>query len=79
MDCVELVELVTAYLEDALDEADRRRFEEHLAACEACRRYVDQMELVVARLGTPPSERLSDTTRTRLLQAFVEWNGEQPT
>src|SRR5947209_10781737 len=43
MVCIELVELVTDYFEGALSEGDRRRFEEHLAACGPCVRYVEQL------------------------------------
>ena len=42
MPCRELVELITDYLEDRLSPVDRRRFETHLATCEAC-------------LGMPPA------------------------
>ena len=37
MDCNELVELVTAYLDNALDEETRARFEAHLTECDGCR------------------------------------------
>ena len=43
MPCRELVELVTDYLEDRLSPADRARFEAHLAECEYCETYLDQM------------------------------------
>jgi anti-sigma factor RsiW len=45
--CRELVELVTDYLDDALPDADRARFEGHLAACEGCDRYVEQIRTTV--------------------------------
>ena len=40
MDCRECVELVTAYLEGELDQ---RQFVAHVAGCEGCRRYPDQI------------------------------------
>ena len=45
--CRELVELVTDYLEDSLLVTERARFEAHLAECEACRAYVDQMRATI--------------------------------
>ena len=45
--CRELVELVTDYLQNALPAHERARFDAHLAACEACRIYVDQMRTTV--------------------------------
>jgi anti-sigma factor RsiW len=38
--CVELVELVTDYLEGALSPSEHDRVERHLGACENCTRYV---------------------------------------
>ena len=38
LSCRALVELVTDYLEGALPDATRLRFEEHLAACADCPR-----------------------------------------
>jgi MEDS: MEthanogen/methylotroph, DcmR Sensory domain/Putative zinc-finger len=51
MPCRELVELVTAYLDDVLPPAERARCDEHLRTCVGCRAYVAQMELVVGALG----------------------------
>ncbi|HLZ38790.1 MAG TPA: zf-HC2 domain-containing protein, partial [Mycobacteriales bacterium] len=43
IDCQDLVELVTEYLEGTLPPELRRRFEDHLALCEGCDTYVEQM------------------------------------
>src|SRR5262245_23386539 len=51
MPCRELAELVTAYLDGALPEAERGRCDGHLRTCPGCRGYVAQMELVVSALG----------------------------
>lgn len=45
--CSDAVALVTEYLEDALEEADLHRFEQHLGGCQACRVYVDQIRRTV--------------------------------
>jgi anti-sigma factor RsiW len=45
--CRELAELVTDYLEGALSTAERARFEAHLAACEGCKRYLEQIRTTV--------------------------------
>ena len=49
--CRELVELVTAYLEDELDRDARRRFDEHIHGCDGCTAYLEQMRLTVAVVG----------------------------
>ena len=45
--CVEVVELVTHYLDDALDERDRAAVEQHLASCEGCVIFVAQIRQTV--------------------------------
>lgn len=71
--CQELVELVTDYLEGRLSPTDHARFEAHLAACEACRAYLDQFRDTITALGRLPEESLSADARQTLLQAFRDW------
>jgi len=73
MSCRELVELVTDYLEDALDHVTRQRFEAHLGECDGCVAYVEQMRTTVQVLGDLPEESLSPDVRDRLLDAFRGW------
>jgi anti-sigma factor RsiW len=72
--CRELVELVTEYLEDRLPPAERARFEAHLAICDGCQAYVDQMRDTLRALGRLPEERLSTGVRETLMVAFREWH-----
>ncbi len=46
--CQQLVELVTAYLDDVLTDSDRIRVQEHLAECDDCAGYVAQMRTVIS-------------------------------
>jgi anti-sigma factor RsiW len=73
MDCNEFVELVTAYLEGQLDPATERRFVEHLAECDGCDRYLDQIRRTVRSLGHLPADGLDPAARDRLLVAFRNW------
>lgn len=68
--CQELVELVTDYLEGALDADATARFEQHLAACPGCETYLNQMKETASRLGEIPVETLSEDMQTTLLSAF---------
>lgn len=52
LSCQEVVELVTAYLEDALPPGRRALVQAHLDACDDCARYLDQIRATVAALGT---------------------------
>ena len=49
--CEEIRELLNAHLDGELSVEDRRRVEEHLAACEACRRELAGTERVWRALG----------------------------
>ena len=72
--CQELVEIVSDYLEGALSEADRERFDAHLEICEGCRRYLDQMRTTIRVVGTLTEDNLDPGARDQLLQLFREWN-----
>lgn len=74
--CKELVELVTDYLEGALSPTDTRRFEEHLATCTGCTRYVEQMRQTIQITGQLREESLSEEARTNLLAAFRDWKAD---
>jgi hypothetical protein len=71
--CKEIVELVTAYLEDALAPADRERFEEHLVFCDGCDLYLDQMRQAIAVTGRLDGGKLPAALEERLLEAFRDW------
>jgi len=70
--CREIVELVTAYLEDALDPADRERFEEHLVFCDGCGNYLEQLRTTV-RLSSRARQELPAELEAQLLEAFRGW------
>jgi len=73
MDCNELVELVTAYLEGALDDESRARFEIHLQACDGCENYLQQFRETISTLGKIGNHQLDAAFRDRLLSAFRHW------
>jgi anti-sigma factor RsiW len=71
LNCDELVELVTDYVEGALDDETLRRVEDHLTGCDGCTSYVDQMRQTIATLGSSlPDVELTDEARNALLAAF---------
>ena len=73
MTCKELIETITAYLDGALPDTDRRRFDTHIANCPYCAEYLAQMRGTVARLGTLDETALSHGAREQLLAAFRDW------
>lgn len=73
LSCQELVELVTDYLEGALSEEERLRFEDHIGRCGACKIYLEQIRQTVALLGRLPEPALSPDAERELLEAFRGW------
>jgi anti-sigma factor RsiW len=70
--CKEFVELVTDYLDGALPEDERARFEAHLAECDGCAGYLDDMRRLVDSLHQAPEPPPDPATRDALLRAFRE-------
>ena len=74
--CRQVVELVTDYLEDALSEADRRRFERHLAGCPHCTEYLAQMRETIRLAGRVTADDLTPAMRTDLTDLYRRWRAE---
>ena len=74
--CHELVELVTDYLEGALGDADRARFEEHIDPCKHCAAYVEQMRDTIRLMGEIEPGGLAPEMERELLAAFRDWKAE---
>jgi len=68
--CQEIVELVTDYLEGAMDAPLRASFEAHLAGCPHCTHYVEQIEATIRIAGTIAADDLPEEFRAGLLEAF---------
>jgi hypothetical protein len=73
LDCIEVVELVTDFLEDALSDDVRTRVEMHLVMCRGCDLYfaqargtIDAVSALSANGGDPEGMR-------ELLEAFRGW------
>jgi anti-sigma factor RsiW len=75
--CREMVELVTDYLEGALDERDQERFARHLGGCDGCTAYLEQMRLTLRLAGRIEPEAIDPAFRDRLVEAFRGWAEER--
>ena len=71
--CIELVEVITDYLEGAMPARKRRLLEEHLAACDGCTAYVEQMRRTIETAGRLRAEDIPPELEERLLVAFENW------
>jgi predicted anti-sigma-YlaC factor YlaD len=72
--CAELVELVTDYLDGALEPELVERFEEHLVLCDGCSIHVEQMAETIRVAGALREEDLQPELAERLLVAFRGWH-----
>jgi anti-sigma factor RsiW len=75
--CKELVELVTDYLEGALTFEDKERFESHLAACDGCTAYLQQMRKTIQTVGNLEDSSLSPKAKESLLRRFRNWKAKE--
>jgi predicted anti-sigma-YlaC factor YlaD len=73
LDCREVVEMVTDYLEGAMAPGDRRRFDDHLDDCDDCQAYLEQMRTVLRVAGRPIADAVPPETMAGLLRAFRDW------
>jgi anti-sigma factor RsiW len=74
--CQEVVELVSDYLEGALSDGERRRFERHLAGCPHCTEYLVQMRETIALTGRLVPEDFSPQMRAEFAELFRRWREE---
>jgi predicted anti-sigma-YlaC factor YlaD len=65
--CRDMSELVTDYLERALSIRKRLDMWWHLARCEACRHYYDQMRRTIGLLRRLPPNPPKDTTEEHIV------------
>jgi anti-sigma factor RsiW len=58
--CIEVAEAVSAYLDGAVDEGERRRIERHLAGCLGCSAALDQFRTVIDISGELTAADIAD-------------------
>jgi anti-sigma factor RsiW len=73
--CIEVVEMVTDYLEGALPARKRRLLEQHLAGCDGCDAYLEQMRRTIETTGRLREEDIPAELEERLRLAFESWKG----
>jgi anti-sigma factor RsiW len=74
--CRDAVELVSGYLDGTLSRRDRRRLEKHLALCDACTAYLEQMRATIAASGTVSPDDLPSETVEGLVNLFRQYKAD---
>jgi len=71
--CQQAVELMSDYLDGALSRRDRRRLEKHLAECDACTAYLEQMRVTITASGVVTPDDLSPEALNSLTELFERY------
>jgi len=75
--CQQAVELMSDYLEGSLTRRDRRRLEKHLADCDACTSYLEQLRLTIAASGLVTPDELAPEVLDTLTELFRKFHEEE--
>ena len=75
--CRDAVELVSDYLDGTLSRRQRRRLEKHLAECDACTAYLDQMRATIAASGKVTPEDLPGDVVEGLVNLFRQYRDDK--
>lgn len=71
--CRDLVELLTEFLEGALDERTRSQVEQHLVLCHGCTEYLRQFRATIGATRRLSEQDLPEKVKETLLDAFRHW------
>jgi anti-sigma factor RsiW len=77
MNCRQVVELMTDYLEGVLSVVERARFEDHIAGCDGCRAYLAQLRMAQKIMGRLGDEPVPPAVEKELLEAFRSWRSNR--
>jgi predicted anti-sigma-YlaC factor YlaD len=73
LNCHEVVELVTDYLEQALLPEMQAQFEEHIAECPGCDTYLEQIQQTIMMLRKLTEQQMFPKTKQELVEIFRNW------
>jgi hypothetical protein len=74
---MEFVEIVTDYLEAALPPDEKALFEAHIARCQGCKIFLQQIKQTIRWTGNLTEEQLTGEAKEKLLQNFRDWSTSQ--
>jgi anti-sigma factor RsiW len=74
--CQQAVELMSDYLDGALPRRKRRRLERHLAGCDACTGYLEQLRTTISVTGAAAPEDLDPEVLDGLTDLYRRYRGE---
>lgn len=72
--CQQAVELMSDYVEGSLSRRDRRRLEKHLAHCDACTAYLEQLRVTIAASGVATPDDVAPEALDALTELFQKFH-----
>jgi len=73
LNCQEVVELVTDYLEQVLLPEKQAQFEEHIEECPGCDTYLEQVQQTIMMLRKLSEQQTFPETKQDLVEIFRKW------
>ena len=73
MMCQQMVELISDYIEGTLPRKTHQRVAAHLAMCDACPGYVEQLRATIALTGRLREEDIEPHVMDELLDVLRTW------
>ena len=77
LNCQEVVELVTDYLEQALLPETQAQFEDHIEKCPGCKIYLEQVQQTIMMLRKLSEQQTFPETKQDLLEIFRNWKHDE--
>ena len=77
LNCQEVVELVTDYLEQALLPETQTQVEDHLEQCPGCKVYLEQVQQTIMMLRKLSEQQTFPETKQDLLEIFRNWKHDE--
>lgn len=74
--CQQAVELMSDYLDGTLRRRQRRRLERHLADCDACTEYLEQLRTTIAVTGSAAPEDVDPEVLDGLTDLYRRYREE---
>jgi anti-sigma factor RsiW len=74
--CQQAVELMSDYLDGSLSRRARRRLKAHLALCDACTAYLEQLRVTIAVSGVVTADDLAPEVLETLSELFERFQDE---
>jgi anti-sigma factor RsiW len=71
--CRDLIELITAYLDGALDPETTAAMDAHLSLCDGCSRVLEQFRATIRMAGMLRDDDIASGQRELLRETFRDW------